>query len=414
MSDKEFDIAVYIDFMREITGQEAVLVGENTLRSAIRGVMEREGVRDPRTLLERLRADSSKLQSFINTVTISESWFFRDEAPFQFFARYCQGWIARGRPGERIDVLSLPCAGGEEAYSVAITAHRAGLGPQHCHVDALDISTEALARAERGFYTAHAFRGVDAPQWGEYFQPVEGGFAVQAWLKNYVTFWQGSVLEADSRLAGSRYDVIFFRNLLIYLGGAARQRALQVVASLLKPQGVLLVGHAETGLTGPDFAADGDVHHFAFRRKASAANAPLLAPTPATCAPVGTRALPAGEGRGRFGDSALETGYTSVVSEVEQLANEGKLGEARRRCGWLLAETPEDPQVCYLCAVVAEAEGDAGGAEELLRRALAQSPEHYPALVHLAATLEVRGAKSEADELRARAQDLAEQGKAQP
>jgi len=63
-----------------------------------------------------------------------------------------------------------------------------------------------------------------------------------------VGFAQGNVLAAGFTQELGTYDVIFCRNLLVYLDRAAQERAIEVLRHLLVPGGILWVGSAEAGL----------------------------------------------------------------------------------------------------------------------------------------------------------------------
>ena len=91
-----------------------------------------------------------ELQALIEEVAIPESWFFRDSRPFEILATFARsGWVER--PDRKpLTVLSVPCAGGEEPYSIAMTLLEAGLPLERFRVDAVDVSERSLARAIAG------------------------------------------------------------------------------------------------------------------------------------------------------------------------------------------------------------------------------------------------------------------------
>lgn len=397
--------------LRECTGQDADLVGEIALARAVREGMARAHVDDPRVYLLRLRTNRIARQRFINALTIGESWFFRDEAPFAFLIQHLSGRARVGSGGAPVELLSLPCASGEETYSLAATAREAGLTPLQCRIEGIDINTACLRHARKAIYQGHAFRSIGPDRLLRYFDAEEQGYRVKSWLRDYVTFFHGSVINPDARLLQRRYDVILFRNLLIYLSAEVRRQVLALIRSLLKPDGLVIVGHAETGLmAATGFAPEGTAHSFAFCRAPPAqASHNSISKMPYRAASDSTQAQPK-ESQADTGGRPVQRAVGATLQEVEQLANAGDIEEAQRRCGWLLATSGGDPEVCYLCAIVAEAAGDRAQAEVLLREAIKTCPEHYPALVHLAATLAGRGADAEATELRRRAQQLADTG----
>lgn len=397
----------FVALLRECTGQEADLVGESTLVRAVREGMALSKCKDTQEFLARLRANRSTLQRFVNAVTIGESWFFRDEAPFKFLRQYLSQRVqAQNFP---IEMLSLPCASGEEAYSMAMTASEVGLTPANCRIEGVDINTACLRRGREAEYRGHAFRGLDPDRLALYFDKVDDRYQVKSAIREYVEFYQNSVVNPGTRLFQHRYDVIFFRNLLIYLGPETRRQALALMRRLLKPEGVLVVGHAETGLmAAAGFAPENMTLSLAFRC------APSLVHSGGAAAKSATSAATSAIRSTQPDAPRVSRGHTeqnhlgATLQEVEQLANAGHIAEAHRRCSWLLATTNDDPQVCYLCAIVAEAAGDGASAEALLRETLRTCPEHYRALVHLAASLATRGDHNEATELRRRAQQLAD------
>ena len=213
-------------------------------------------------------------QALIEEVIVPESWFFRDERPFRWLADHVRaGWIAAPwRPP--LLALSLPCAGGQEPYSIAITLRDAGLPARRFGIDAVDVGARMLEIARRGVYSANAFRGAsDSPEsrWTRHFRRQPQGYEIDPAIRSTVRFVQANVLD-PALLAGSPpYDVVFCRNLLIYLDAPARARVLATLDRLMADDGVLFIGHADrleaSGMPSR-FAAVGEPGCFAYRRAA--------------------------------------------------------------------------------------------------------------------------------------------------
>jgi hypothetical protein len=141
-------------------------------------------------------------------------------------------------------VLSLPCATGEEAYSVSIALLDAGLRGARFTVRGVDVSERALGHARRAEYGKNSFRGNDGLLQRGYFEAASGSFRVVDAVREPVSFAKGNVLDAG--LCSPRScDVVLCRNLLIYLDPAARARALDNLWSWLVDDGLLFAGHAE-------------------------------------------------------------------------------------------------------------------------------------------------------------------------
>ena len=185
----------------------------------------------------RVRESESELQSLIEEVVVSESWFFRDERPFQWFREYVRArWLDDPhRPPLRI--LSLPCAGGEEPYSIAMTLRDLGLPARRFHIDAVDVSA-----APPG----------DCPPWGllvqciprcrpwftsRYFHEHPEGYELDSTIRSTVRFIQASVLDPRLLEGSAPYDVVFCRNLLIYLEAKSRLHVSAAIERLLAADG---------------------------------------------------------------------------------------------------------------------------------------------------------------------------------
>ena len=107
------------------------------------------GLTDSAHYVGLVEREEAELRALIDLVVVTESWFFRDLRPFlrlQAFVR--EEWKPRGLACCR--VLSIPCARGEEAYSLAIALLDAGLKPDQNSVEDIDVSEGVYAQARAG------------------------------------------------------------------------------------------------------------------------------------------------------------------------------------------------------------------------------------------------------------------------
>lgn len=114
----------------------------------------------PGTYAGVLAGSEEERQALVEAVVVPESWFFRDKKPFEFLAQsIAKTW--RDHPARHpLRVLCLPCAGGEEPYSVAITLLDAGLTTDRFRLVAVDVSRRELERAGPGSTAPTPFEGV--------------------------------------------------------------------------------------------------------------------------------------------------------------------------------------------------------------------------------------------------------------
>ena len=142
-------------------GIDPLSIGSPLILRAVRQRMKDLAIEDMHAYVHLVRQSGSELQSLIEEVVVSESWFFRDARPYDWFRKYVRDrWIA-DPSYPKLRVLSLACASGEEPYSIAITLRDLGLPTRRFQIDAVEISARQLAIARRGVYSSNAFRSSD-------------------------------------------------------------------------------------------------------------------------------------------------------------------------------------------------------------------------------------------------------------
>jgi chemotaxis protein methyltransferase WspC len=342
-----------------------------------------------------------EFEALVDLVTVPESWMFRDPEVFETALRFVQRRLL-SHPGRQLAILSLPCAGGEEPYSMAMALARAGVNPAQCRIDAVDLSQAAIERARLGRYTRNAFRGADLAFRDRWFERDGEDYVLAEAPRRYVRFSQGNLLQpAALAQHGGRYDLVFCRNLLIYFDEPGRAAAAAAIQALLLDDGLLLSGCAEAPVfCRGGFAPPSPGVAYALQKQALATVRlrPRSAPLPAPAAPrAPQQAAPA--------PTVVKPGASAgaLIAQARQLADAGRLLEAKRACQEALALQPDLAEAWFLLGVIGEAGGEPRAAERHLRRCLYLQPEHYEALCSLALLHEQRGDALDADLLRRRA-----------
>lgn len=210
---------------------------------AVRQRMERTGAPDVDAYLGRITP--AELEALVELVVVPESWFYRDQQAFYAAAEYLVARAAAA-PERLLRLLSVPCAGGEEPYTMAMVLLDAGLAPERFVIDAVDISPLCIARARDGVYGRNAFRNQDLSFRERHFGASgKDEFRVNDAIRKQVRFKQGNLLEPDTHAGAGAYDVIFCRNLLIYFDKPTTRDAIARLDQLLRRDGLLFVGYAE-------------------------------------------------------------------------------------------------------------------------------------------------------------------------
>jgi len=187
-----------------------------------------------------------ELDHLARLVTNNETYFFRET--YQFEGLFADGIdvLREGRQGTSLRLLSAGCSSGEEAHTLAIFAAER-LEQMATRIDAFDIDIDRLAVAKRGVYGGGSMRSVTDHQRNQFFDPADAGRSeVKSRYREIVRFSQGNILKGETYSHGAPYDALFCRNVLIYFSDAGFHEAIQNFSDVLRPGGLLFLGHSES------------------------------------------------------------------------------------------------------------------------------------------------------------------------
>lgn len=447
--------------LRQEIGLDVDSVGINAVDHVMRVRMRATHCTTPEEYLAQLNTSEERTQ-FIEAVVVPETWFFRQQEAFEALLRYVEKqWMPRhaGRP---LNILSAPCSTGEEPYSIAMTLVDAGFPPPWINLHAVDISGRALARAREGLYHEYSFRRRELEFRERHFRAEGRGFRLDPGIRSLVQFQRGNLLNRSELALPAALDVVFCRNLLIYLDTEAQDQLVTRLFAALVPGGMFVCGPAESsivarhrGAIGAGFGVFsrpfpgeekrspvqqnsqqaetsgqmGNAHRSGISRSAWPApgeangatvkKARSFFPAPAThrfpehsrpATPLrsvhsGTGAvLPSGGVSPADARPAHENPMAAETLEHAQAhADAGRLTRAIDICRQFLASNPHSVAGHYLQGLLHDAAGHRTTAAANYRRALYLDPEHVDALLHLASLVALQGDKSQAEQLRQRA-----------
>jgi len=400
------------DLLRERIGLDAASIGSSLIERSVRLRMKSLGVKQLTDYRRRLRESATEWRELVESVVVSETWFFRDRQAFDALVHIVlTEWLPR-HPSPRLRILSAPCSSGEEPYSLAMALLDAGVLPERFAIEAVDISERALAGASAGVYGRNAFRGKDLAFRDRHFHQSKEGYVLAPRVRECVHFHQINLLEQNLPGGGEPFDFIFCRNLLIYFDRATQVRALRRLRAALAKDGLLFVGPAELPLvTDLGFARLNLSMAFACRRDDAE---PLAAGTtlhPAGRSAVALSSPPAPTHKDIFREGLDEppvaahaaSAGSKDLKRARRLADAGKLEEAQQICEAHVRQFGPVAEAFYLLGLVADARAEAG-ALEFYRKAIYLEPEYYEALLQLALLLEKMGDRAGAKSYRRRAE----------
>lgn len=192
--------------------------------------------------LESTAANDPEWQEFVNCLTTNLTSFFREEHHFHALAT-----DLKARTSQSLRIWCNAASTGEEPYSIAMTCAESMGSTGSVKIVASDIDTKVLATASRGVYGADA-RGLSPERLRAHFLRGKGAnsgsIRVKHELARLIEFRAHNLMDARWSL-GDPFDIVFCRNVMIYFDSPTQRRVLERIHGVMKPKGLLFVGHSE-------------------------------------------------------------------------------------------------------------------------------------------------------------------------
>ncbi len=248
------------EFLRQLVrARSGIVLGEDKgylLESRLIPLAKAIGLQGLEALTARLRVEPSGqlARQVVEAMTTNETFFFRDIHPFECLKKLVvPELISKRATAKRLDLWCAAASTGQEPYTIAMVLrdHFPQIAGWPTRFIATDIASEVLKRAREGRYSQlEVNRGLPAPLLIKHFTKDGLDWKVKDELKRMVEFKELNLLEAFP-LSG-QFDVIFIRNVLIYFDVETKKAILGKCSKLLRPDGFLFLGGAETTLNIDD------------------------------------------------------------------------------------------------------------------------------------------------------------------
>jgi chemotaxis protein methyltransferase CheR len=192
-------------------------------------------------------AAQAELQQFVNCLTTNLTAFFREEHHFSALVEDLRA-LAPRMAAQPLRIWCSAASTGEEPHSIAMTVVETLGAGARAEILATDIDTEVLRTAERGVYAADS-RGLADTRLKRHFQrgtgPNAGRIRVRPELARLLRFAPFNLIKGEWAGLGQPFDIIFCRNVMIYFDNPTQRQVLARMHAVLKPGGLLYVGHSE-------------------------------------------------------------------------------------------------------------------------------------------------------------------------
>jgi chemotaxis protein methyltransferase CheR len=248
MTDQEYDA------IRKLLHERSAIALDATKRylveSRLAPVLRRLNLESIGDLIAQLRSQPGNglCRQVVEAMVTTESSFFRDHHPFEALRKVIIPDLLQRRQGERrLNIWSAASSHGQEPYSIALMLreHFPNLTGWHISLLASDLSRDVLARAREGRYNQiEVNRGLPAGLLVKYFKQHGTDWQLDEGVRRMVDFQEINLSQGWPALP--RMDLVLIRNVMIYFDVEMKKTILGKLARLLKPDGYLILGGAET------------------------------------------------------------------------------------------------------------------------------------------------------------------------
>lgn len=219
-----------------------------------------------------LESDAAERRTFLDAVTINETYFFREQRHFVLLRDGLFEELARGGSGaaSTLRVWSAACSTGEEAWSLAMLGASI-LGPDRVAIYAGDINPAALARCSDARYGPNSRRedGAGFSHLYDAYMVQEGRDLVAGnTIRGMVKFFHLNLAGPSWDGIPEGLDLVFVRNVLMYMPMETRQAIVSRIATRLREGGCLFFSSSELPhLSHPSLLLQERDGVYYFRRK---------------------------------------------------------------------------------------------------------------------------------------------------
>jgi chemotaxis protein methyltransferase CheR len=248
--------AVEFDYLRALVKDHTAIVldagKEYLAETRLAPLLGEHNCASVQELLSRLRRQTFNglHRKVLDAMTNNETWFFRDTNCFAALTGAILPEMMKRRAHERkLLIWSAACSSGQEPYSIAMALREeVNLPGWSCAILGTDFCTAILERARAGLYRQmEVNRGLPARLLTRYFRQQGLHWQLKPEILSMVKFqflnlaepWGDTVPPAD---------IVLLRNVLIYFDVETRKAILARLRQVLRPDGFLFLGCAETTL----------------------------------------------------------------------------------------------------------------------------------------------------------------------
>jgi len=235
-----------LEFIGDEMDFESGFYNDAYLDRRITARMRRTDTDSYRSYKQMLERDDGERAELLDSLSINVTGFFRNPEAWESLRNVLRDLTAEKR---RVRLWSAPCADGREPYSAAMLAlDDPDIDDRAVSILATDINQDILREARKGTYETSHTTDIEkelAPldNYGEYIERDGDSFQVRQRVSDMVTFEQHDLIRGEPK---RDFDLVFCRNLLIYIDGEFKVPIFETIEQSLRTDGYLMIGMTET------------------------------------------------------------------------------------------------------------------------------------------------------------------------
>jgi len=239
-------------FLQRVSGLSLGTGKEYLVKSRLAPLAVTLGFDDFNHLVNELRRghDCRLSTAVTEAMTTNETSFFRDKTPFEDLKNTLLPALVTARSSvKKLRVWCAAASTGQEPYSLLMLLDESfpELKQWSVEIVATDIAQTMIDRSREGIYSQFEVqRGLPIQYLVKYFSQVSQGWQIKETLRQRIVWQKLNLLDRFDSLGP--FDLVLCRNVLIYFEVPMKREILDRVARLLRPDGYLLLGAAETVL----------------------------------------------------------------------------------------------------------------------------------------------------------------------
>ncbi len=250
MQDSFTYLGEIVELLRKRSGNDFSLYKTNTLHRRIDRRMAVHRMLSVNDYLAYLGSNPEELDLLFKELLIGVTSFFRDPEVWDYLRNEALPQLLTQYPaGKKLRAWVAACSTGEEAYTLAmvfqeVLEQQTPDGRFSLQIYATDLDGDAIDQARKGEYPDNIVADVSPQRLARFFEPIEGGgYRIRNDIREMVVFAPQNVV---SDPPFTKLDILSCRNLLIYLDARLQKTLLPLFHYALNPDGILVLGVAET------------------------------------------------------------------------------------------------------------------------------------------------------------------------